>query len=275
MTAASIVPVFALCTALAACGDSGDRAASGQIGAWVNSKPITVQDIDAALARKRELAAEPGAQARRDVLDALIDQRLAQQGAVERRLDRAPEVLQALEAAKAQVLARAYLEELARTQPDPSAEDVRQYYVAHPELFAERHVFMLEQIDLPRASDIAAALRERAASPGASIEAIADWLRARDVPHSVTRGVRAGDRVPLELLPKLRSMREGELAVIEAGDALLVIRMAAQQPAPLDEATAAPLIAQFLRKRSWERAVQAELRRLRLAARIEYPEVGK
>ena len=140
------------------------------------------------------------------MLDALIDQRLAQQGAVERRLDRAPEVLQALEAAKAQVLARAYLEELARTQPDPSAEDVRQYYVAHPELFAERHVFMLEQIDLPRASDIAAALRERAASPGASIEAIADWLRARDVPHSVTRGVRAGDHVPLQLLPKLRSM---------------------------------------------------------------------
>ncbi len=194
--------------------------------------------------------------------------------AVARRLDRAPKVQQALEAAKTEVLARAYLEELGGAQPEPSAVEVRQYYTAHPELFAERRVFTLEQIDVPHASDMAVALRERAASPGASLQAIADWLRARDVPHSVSRGMRAADRIPLELLPRLQAMREGELAVMESFDALLVIHMVAQRPAPLDEATAAPLIEQFLRRRNWEQAVGAELRRLRFAVR-ENPGEGK
>jgi EpsD family peptidyl-prolyl cis-trans isomerase len=195
--------------------------------------------------------------------------------ALARRLDRTPAVLQALEAAKSEVLARAYLEELGRSQPEPSAVEVRQYYAAHPELFAERRLYTLEQIDVSRTHDIAAALRERAAAPGASLEAVAGWLRAREVPHSVTRGVRAADAIPLELLPRLQAMREGELAVMETADRLLVIRMVAQRHAPLDEASATPLIEQFLRQRSWERAVVAELARLRVAARNDPPGEGR
>jgi len=194
--------------------------------------------------------------------------------AVARRLDRTPEVLRSLESARTEVLARAYLEELGRAQPEPSAAEVHQYYAAHPELFAERRVFTLEQIDVPQASEIAVALRERAASHGASLEAIAEWLRARDVPHSMTRGVRAADRIPLELLPRLQAMKEGELSVIQSGEALLVIHLVAQRPAPLDESAAAPLIEQFLRKRNWDQAVGAELGRQRFAAR-ESPGEGK
>jgi EpsD family peptidyl-prolyl cis-trans isomerase len=189
--------------------------------------------------------------------------------AVARRLDRAPQVLRAMESAKTEVLARAYLEELGRAQPDPSPAEVHQYYAAHPELFAERRIFTLEQIDVPRGHALATALRERATSPGATLESLAEWLRARDVPHSLTRGVRAADRIPLELLPRLQAMKEGELAVMESGDALLVIRVRAQRHAPLDEAAAAPLIEQFLRQRNWEEAVGTELRRLRLTTRIE------
>jgi EpsD family peptidyl-prolyl cis-trans isomerase len=195
--------------------------------------------------------------------------------ALARRLERAPRVLQALEAAKSEVLARAYLEELGRSQPEPSAVEVRQYYASHPELFAERRLFTLEQIDLPRASGLTAALRERASMPGASLAAIADWLRLREVPYSLTRGVRAADAIPLELLSRLQALREGELAVMESADRLLVIRVVAQRHAPLDEASAAPLIEQFLRQRNWEQAFSAELARLRPAARRDSPGEGK
>jgi len=186
-----------------------------------------------------------------------------------RQLDRTPAVMQALEAAKTEVLARAYLEELERAQPEPSAAEVRRYYSSHPELFTERRVFTFEQIDVPRMSGIEAALRARAASPGATLETIADWLRAREVPHSVSRGVRAADRIPLEFLPRLQAMREGELAVMASADGLLVLHLVAQRPAPVDEVTATPLIEQYLRQRSWEQAVGAELARLRVAARTE------
>jgi len=195
--------------------------------------------------------------------------------ALARRLDRTPAVSQALEAARAEVLARVYLEQLGRAQPEPSAAEVRRYYSAHPELFAERRIFTLEQIDVARASGMAAALRERAASPGASLEAIVDWLREREVPHSVTRDVRAADRIPLELLPRLQAMREGELAMMESADRLVVIRLVARRLAPLDEAAATPLIEQFLRQRGWEQALAAELARLRVAARNDSPGEGR
>jgi EpsD family peptidyl-prolyl cis-trans isomerase len=189
--------------------------------------------------------------------------------ALARQLDRAPKVVQALEAARSEVLARAYLDALARARPEPSAVEVRQYYASHPELFAERRLFTLEQLDVPRSSNIAAALRERAAAPGATLEALAAWLRASDAPYSLTRGVRAADAIPLELVPRLQAMREGELAVMESAERLLVIRLLAQRHAPLDEAIATPLIEQYLRQRNWEQAVDAELARLRVAARID------
>ena len=195
--------------------------------------------------------------------------------ALARGLDRAPRVLQALEAAKSEVLARAYVEELGRSQPEPSAVEVRQYYTSHPELFAERRIFTLEQLDVPRASELAAALRARASAPGASLESIADWLRAREVPHSLTRGMRGTDAIALDLLPRLQAMREGELAVMQSADRLLVIRIVAQHPAPLDEAAATPLIEHYLRQRNWEHALGTELQRLRVAARSESRGDGK
>ena len=50
----------------------------------------------------------------------------------------------------------------------------------------------------------------------------------------------------------------------------LVIRVAATRAAPIDEASAAPLIRQFLLKRRSSEAIAAEMKHLRGRARIEY-----
>jgi hypothetical protein len=103
-----------------------------------------------------------------------------------------------------------------------------------------------------------------------SLDEIADWLRLREVQHAFTRGVRAAEQIPLELLPRLQAMKEGEVQAIDpGGDALFVIRVVATRHAPLDEAVVAPLIEQFLLKRKWSETIGMEMQRLRLAARIE------
>jgi EpsD family peptidyl-prolyl cis-trans isomerase len=192
--------------------------------------------------------------------DATPVQQLAAR-ALEQRLDRAPAVVQALESARSEILARAYLQQLAQAQPRPNADEVHKYYAEHPELFAQRRVFSLEQIEVARKDDLAAALRDNAAQ-GASTEAITEWLRARDVQHAVTRGVRAAEQIPLELLPRLHAMKEGEVQLIDAGgDALFVVRLVGARLAPLEEAAAAPLIEQFLLKHRWSEALSMETRR--------------
>ena len=175
----------------------------------------------------------------------------------------------------AESAARAYLQQVAQAQPRPSAEEVRNYYKQHPELFAQRRLFTLEEIEVTREASLATALQERAAR-AASMDEIADWLRLREIQHAFTRGVRAAEQIPLDLLPRLQAMKEGEVQAIDpGGDALFVIRVVATRLAPLDEATAAPLIEQFLLRRRLSEAIGTEMQQLRRAAGIEYVEERK
>ena len=73
--------------------------------------------------------------AQREILDKLIDAELAQAEAETNQLDRSPAVVQALEAAKTEVLARAYVEQFTGQQPKPTAEEVKKYYAEHPGVF--------------------------------------------------------------------------------------------------------------------------------------------
>jgi len=234
-----ITAMLSLCFALSACGQSA---------APVSADGILLQELDALLARSPQAVPALAARAR------------------ERHLDRTPSAVRAVESAKDEVLARAYLELVAQRQPRPNADEVRKYYGEHPELFAQRRVFSLEQIevtcDAARQAELTGVLRDHAAH-GASTDAIAEWLRARDVQHVATRGVRAAERVPLELLPRLQAMNPGEVQLIEGGgETLFVVRLLAAKAAPLDEAAAAPLIEQFLLKRRWREAIDMELSHL-------------
>jgi EpsD family peptidyl-prolyl cis-trans isomerase len=235
-----LTAMFSLCClALCACGQSA---------APVSVDAVSLPELDAMLARNPQAVAALAARAR------------------EQGLERRSSVVQALESAKGEILARAYLQLVAQRQPPPKADEVRKYYAEHPELFGQRRVFSLEQIevtcDAARQAELAGALRDHAAR-GASTEAIAEWLRARDMQHVATRGVRAAERVPLELLPRLQAMNPGEVQLIEGGgETLFVVRLLAAKAAPLDEAAAAPLIEQFLLKRRWREAIDMELSHL-------------
>jgi EpsD family peptidyl-prolyl cis-trans isomerase len=259
-----------LAAAIAAGCGSGEDPPVSQVAARVNAEEISVRAVDAALARSPNGRAQLTARAKREIVDKLIEQQLARQRAIEQKLDRAPQVVQAVEAARSEILARAYFEQIAEAQASPAPEEVRKYYLAHPELFAQRRLYTLEEIAIAGKPDIAVALQERVAK-GESMQQIVDWLKAREVRHAVNRGARAAEQIPLEMLPRLQAMKDGEMQLIESGgDGAVVIRVAATQAAPIDEASAAPLIREFLLKRRSGDAVAAEMKRLKAQAKIEY-----
>ena len=209
---------------LAACGKDDDKKAASQVAATVNSQEITVHQVNNVLARNPSITPEAAPRAKREIVERLIDQELARQQALEKKLDRSPGVVQAIEAAKAEILARAYLQEVAAAQAKPTPEEVKKYYAEHPELFSQRRLYVLEEFAVPAKEGIAAALRERAAK-AKSMQEIGDWLKSREVQFAVNRGGRAAEQIPLEVLPMLQKMKEGEIQVIEAADRLNVIRV--------------------------------------------------
>lgn len=263
--------VVCLTTVLVAggCGKDQPASAASQVVAKVNSEEITVHQLNALLARSGGVPESELLRRKREGLERLVDQRLAVQQALERKLDRSASVQRALETAKSEILANAFYEQIAAAQPKPSDEETRKYYAEHPELFAQRRVFALEQIVFRADDNVAVDLRERVAK-GGSLKEIAQWAQQRGIQYSGGRAVRAAEEIPLELLPRLHKAKEGELLLIENGERREVIRVAGVTPQPVDEATASTRIRQFLANRRVAEAVASEIKQLKAHAKIVY-----
>ena len=119
-----------------------------QTAAKVNKEEITVHQINFLLAQQRALAPEQAASASRQVLERLIDQELALQKAGDLKLDRDPRVVQQIEAARREIISRAYLEKIGEGAPKPTPAEVNAYYEAHPALFKERRVYSFQEVNV-------------------------------------------------------------------------------------------------------------------------------
>jgi len=263
-------------TLLAGCGDKDDADKKGageksatQVAARVNAEEITVHQINNILSRNRNIPPEAATRAKFEILDRLIEQQLAKQQAIEQKLDRKPNVVQAIEAARSEILARAYLDTVAAKQPKPTQDDVKKYYVDHPELFSQRRIFNLEELVIEQQENLAAKLGPQIAK-ARSLQEIANWLKEQNVRFAPNSGVRAAESLPLNILPKLQAMKDGEIKMMEVDNRLYVFRLAASKSAPVSEAAATPRIQQYLFNSGTSEVVAAEVKRLKSAANIEY-----
>lgn len=253
----------------AGCGKKEEAKAATQVAAKVNADEITVHQVNNILARTQNVTPEMAPKAKREILGRLIDQQLARQQAIDKKLDRSPGVMQAIEASRSEILARAYLEQFAAAQPKPTAEEVKKYYADHPLLFAQRRAFILEEIVVLPKEDLASRLREQVAKVR-SMKDIAAWLKSQDIKFAANRFTRAAEQIELDLLPTLQAMKDGETRLIETGGRLNVIHVVATQAAPMDEAAATPRIQQFLFNERLREAAVREMKRIKDQSKIVY-----
>ena len=98
----------AMIVLLASCGGSKDKIASQSL-AQVNDSDITVLQLNEEFVRSKVPEAQKEA-ATKQLLEALIDRQLLQSEALRDKVDRDPQVVQAIERAKSQILTQAYLQ---------------------------------------------------------------------------------------------------------------------------------------------------------------------
>lgn len=251
---------------LAACGRKSEDTSATL--ATVNGDKITQDQLDFAM--KQIAAARPGASApaTANVLESLVEQRLAVQKAEKDKLDRNPGVLQALEAARKDALARYFIEQFVAKVPKPGADEVKQYYDAHPANFARRNAYVIQKVDARVAADKAGALAAEAqAASGAA--AVAGLLRARADAVNVTESTQPAESLG-PLLPKISTMTTGQTIAIAQPMGLAALTLVDVKPQPLTLAQAQPAIEQMLWTQKKREALQAETRDMRSKARIDY-----
>jgi EpsD family peptidyl-prolyl cis-trans isomerase len=267
LTTAILVGLMSLAT----CGKKDEPKAATQVAAKVGSEEISVHQINQVLSHTNTNGATPEAvkAMSRDILEKLIDQQLAVDQATENKLHRSPEVVAQIEAAKRDILARAYIQSLTSGLSKPSPEELKKYYAEHPQLFSERRVFNVQEIVAPVAPGVADALHAAAAS-NKPIEQIAADLKAKDIKFNGGSATRTAEQIPLEILPTVHALKDGQTTVLEAPQTITLLRLVASQSAPVTEAVALPRIEQFLANQRAGEAVSARLKALRASTTITY-----
>ncbi|MDE2599770.1 MAG: EpsD family peptidyl-prolyl cis-trans isomerase [Rhodocyclaceae bacterium] len=268
---------------LAGCSDSASRKPLTQVAARVDGEEISIHQINALLPQMQEMPAASGGApeaTRKAVLDRLIDRQVIYAQALERKVDRDPKVVMLIDAARREIVARAYLDALLASPPAIAPVDIHQYYVENPALFARRRIYTLDGLVLAANPDELEPVK-RMIGAGSDVRAIGGYLRAHGVEFTADSGVRKAEQIPLDVLPSLSMAADGSTTLIDSGQRYYVYHLVSSQLAPVDEASARPRIATFLANQQGQRMVAQEVKRLKANARIEYlgdfakPEAGK
>ena len=260
----------ALVLVLAGCGEKKDKdKPASQTAAKVNKEEVTVHQINYVLQQQRGLAPEQAASASKQVLERLIDQELALQKSKEQKVDRDPRVVQQLEAARREIIARAYAEKIAAGAPKPSPAEIKAYYDTHPALFKERRVYNLQELAIQAKPEQVAEIQAKLTAAKDLPDFVA-YLKASDIKFGANQAVRAAEQLPLNTVDKFAQMKDGQTIFTPTPTGAQVVVLAGSRSQPVDEARASPAIEQFLWNERKRKVVEDDLKAMRSAGKVEY-----
>ena len=267
----ALVSMAAAVLLTAGCGDKkkDKEKPASQTAAKVNKEEITVHQINFVLQQQRGLAPEQAASASKQVLERLVDQELSLQKAQEQKIDRDPRVVQQLEAARRDIIARAYVEKIANGAPKPTPVEIKAYYDANPALFKERRVYNLQELAIEAKPEQLPLLKSKL-SEAKDISDFINFMKANDFKFSANQAVRAAEQLPMDTVSKFAEMKDGQSLFNQSATGAQVVVVAATRSQPVDEPRASPAIEQFLLNERKRKLVEDDLKALRGASKVEY-----
>jgi peptidyl-prolyl cis-trans isomerase C len=253
---------------VAACNNKKENEAkTGQSVVRVNDDEITIHQINNELV-KANIAPAQQKLAIKQITSGLIERQLLTQEAAKTQIDRSPKVMQDIENAKTQIIAKAYLENKLAALPKLTDSEISDFRNKQPEIFANRMIYMMDELrfaysgngqDIKTLSDTAKTLED-----------VSGWLNTHQIKFQRTRATHAAESLPSTLLAKLATLKAGDLVFIGANDGIVVGLIVDKKSAPIGEAQSKPIIERILTEQKQKAAIAEEVKRLRAAAKIEF-----
>ena len=155
---AATICALAAAIALAGCGKKQDATAVvGQVIAHVGPDDVTQQELDNELRLANVPPDKRSDEVVKALLSRIIERKYLVQQAIAAKLDREPTVHLDLLRAREQILAGAFVQrDLATKVTGISTNEIDAYIQAHPDQFAKRQLYQIEQITFPPQKDMEA-----------------------------------------------------------------------------------------------------------------------
>jgi EpsD family peptidyl-prolyl cis-trans isomerase len=255
--------------ATAGCGEKKTEDTSQAAAVKVGEDAISVEMLNHELKKLGQLSESQVQQATKQVLNALVDQTLLKQAAEGVKVEEKPQVQQRLEAARRQILAEAYIEHLTASVAKPSEAEITSYFAAHPELFAERQIYNLQELNIEVNEGNIQSVQAQLAKTQ-NLNEFAAWLKTQGIPLRARQLAKPAEQLPTPLLEKLSKAKLGQSITTAGIDNLNIIILAATTKQPVTLEQAKPVIERYLNNLKKKEIVESELKSRRTQSKIEY-----
>jgi EpsD family peptidyl-prolyl cis-trans isomerase len=250
---------------ISACGKKDTKA--GQALVRVNGQEITIMQVNDELKRAGVRPDQQEA-ATKQLLESLIDRQLVLAEAMRNEVDRTAGVVQAIERAKAQIIAQAYLKSLDSKVAKPTPAEIDDYYQKHPEYFTQRKQYDVQQLVIPTryfSNDLRSVV-----DSATSLDGVAKWMDSHNVHYVRGQLSRTTTDLPEQMVAKLKGMQKGQLFIVNEGENSMINLIANVKISPIEAKVAALQIEQYLMNKKVNDLASAEITHLRASAKIEY-----
>jgi len=260
------VPMF-----MVGCGGTEDKPKpSSQVAVKVNGEEVTVHQLNQVLSKVRvQVKSEESEAVRKKALESLIDQELIIQAAKNANMERTPEVLTAIEAAKRKVLVDFYMKRTLQSVDKPTLDEVQAFYQEQPQIFADRQLFIYTQVTVPlELSELDSLVKDiRELKDLRSIIAVLD---DRQFKYKKVNDAKTSEKLPGPFLKPLNSLSVGDVGYLKMSDGLLIISLQQKIAQPIGFEEATPAIERQLYRQKQKEVAAKLISSLKESAMIEY-----
>ncbi|HEX4178116.1 MAG TPA: peptidyl-prolyl cis-trans isomerase [Rhizomicrobium sp.] len=249
---AGIALAAALCGALAAC-NNGAKTPTGQVVATLGNQEITMRDVRAELGNYNAPDAKTLKAAENAALRNIIGRDIVANEARKEGLEKTPDFALAKQRAIDSLLVQALQQKITSQVPPATKDEAQRYVDAHPDMFAQRKIYVVDQIQMKQPADPSVV---KAMEPLKTFDQIQALLTQNKIPFQ--RGTAMLDVLTADprLVDAIQKLPPGELFVLPAGQLLTVnqIKDTRIEPVPADKSV--PLAQQLITRQRTEDAVR-------------------
>lgn len=254
-----------------ACSREEAKAPAGQVVAKVDDTELTVYQLDDTLQRLPPMSPDELEKKKGEIIKLLVERQVSSNKALKLGLDRKPEGLLRLDAARRNALSQFYFTDYTSQLPKPTPVEAQKFYRDHPAMYAERREYTLLQLSVPSPTEAMRSRLDAALASGKPLEEIAASLRAEAAVHSLVMGAKASDEVDPVIAALLGKGEIGSISKdptdTENWTAVEIVRFKAGS---VELAQAEPVIMGRLNIERNKQSMADQLARLVQLAKIEY-----
>ena len=251
------------CLALSACKipglsalTGGGKAPSGQVVATVDGKEITRLELQAELAGVNTPDPKIRKAAEQQALQMVVARTILADAARKQQLDKTPDYALQQQRMMDTLLVQTLQTKLANAVPPPSDEEAQRFITDHPDIFAQRKIFVVDTIKMARPTDPNLI---KGLEPLKTLPEVDAFLTANHIEHGRTSGNIDAVGVDPKLVDQILKLPPNEVFLYPANGALLVNQIRETHVVPFEGDQATKYALAVIKKQRTQQAVANEL----------------